>query len=172
MAEVTARLRFSSLCYGNVKKRMPGGSVYFMMPRTPDGHVMFLPTWWKMSIRDAAKLLNRHQELVKQIDWDPAIDSESKPRLLRREIRKTSPQWFATHEAFAIGSIINVHAALPSGISLPEFSELMSAVGSYRGISPFYRRAEQYGTFTVLSVTPRHRNIKETVPDEVPAPTK
>lgn len=150
MREVTVKIRFNHECLGAVRK----GKCSTML-RDPDGRVMFMPTWWKSILTFAARLLCRHQELVKDIEWDPLVDGDTVEFKRFYEAGK-----WALHEAFVRGSVIAVHCVLPSGISDKEFLEMMKVAGTYKGISP-YKPDRKYGTFSVLSVLPKTRALPE-----------
>lgn len=148
MIEVTARLRFNNFSLGAVRCRNLN-----KMLRDPEGRVMYMPTWWAALMRYAAKVLNRHQQLVGQIDWDPIIDGT--PRNYRRYY---GPSRYTLHEAFYPGDEIGVNAVLPSGIIISDFTQLLDVAGRYRGISP-YKPKDKWGTFEVANVTRRRRNL-------------
>ena len=159
MIEVTIRIRFLRECLGSVKRKR-GKTAIFSMPRAPDGRVMFLPTWWQIAIRDAAKIANRHQELVRRIDWDPVVDGEPRSNWRRPVPGAGQRIWHAIHEAFGPGDEIGVNAVLPDGIDIEDFWRLLDIAGTYRGISPF-KPHERYGTFQVVSIQRRRRSWAE-----------
>lgn len=148
LQEVTIRLRFNHECLGAVRKKDCNE-----MLKDPDGRVMFLQTWWQAIVGFAAKLLNRHQDLVKEIDWDPIIEGE--PKKYRRFYE---PGRFTIHEAFLKGDVIRVNCVLPSGLSIEDATVLLQAAGTYKGISP-YKPERKYGTFDVLSIKKREREV-------------
>jgi len=146
MTEVEVTLRFNNHCLGDCRF----GSISAFL-RDPDGRVMLLATWWASLMRYAAKVANRHHKTVKDIDWDPVVQGES------REYRRYyKARRFRLHEAFYPGDEIVVHAVLPDGLTLDDFRELLSIAGRYRGISPF-GSDRKYGTFDVRAVTPKRR---------------
>lgn len=149
MEEVAIRLRFNRPCLGAAKRRQGDRSI-FCMDRDPAGRVMFMPAAWQSVMVYAAKLANRHQALVKKIDWCPTIDGQPS-----REWRRTIPggSHYALHEAFMPGDEIAVTAVLPGGISSQDMQELLEIVGKYKGFSPFNNATEKFGTFEVLRVT-------------------
>lgn len=167
MIEVTARLRFTHKCLGSVKEKRANNDVVFKMPRAPDGRVMFLPSWWNTGVKRAAKLLNRHQTLVKKIEWDPCIEGRPNGKLNRDVRPKGKPWWVAVHEIFDAGAEIGVNAILPDGLSIDDFWQILEIVGTYRGVSPFQLDGRQYGTFEVVGLQRRNRMPPaERVPDE------
>ncbi len=145
--EVTIRIRFNRECLGAVRK-----TDLVEMVRDPGGRIMMMPTWWTAITVYAAKVLNRHQDLVRQIDWDPIISGT--PKLFRRYYGGTR---FVLHEAFLKGDEISVHCVMPTGMTVSDLQGLMEVAGTYKGISP-YRSDQKYGTFTVSSVAPRVRD--------------
>lgn len=165
MQEVTIRLRFNRECLGNIKRKH-GRQVLWEMPRDGNEQVMFLPSWWKGSLRYAAKVLGKHHREAAAVAWDPIIDG-----CVSRWKRTIQPSdedeggkkrrlGFAMHEAFKPGDVIGVNAVLPHGLGPDEFSELLQVVGTYKGISPFQSSTENYGTFEVTSVMPTIRARK------------
>ncbi len=161
MQEVTARLRFNRECLGFARQQTARNQVIYAMPRDSSGRVMFLPSWWKGRFRYAAKVVNRYNNLVKKIAWDPIVDgrvSRWKRIIVPARQDPGGRERYALHEAFRQGDIIGVNAVLPDGLSVDAFSELLSVVGTYKGISPFQDEQETYGTFEVVSVTPTVRS--------------
>jgi len=148
MLEVTITLRFNHHCLGNCRRDKVSTFLH-----DPNGHVMFLPTWWSAIVRYAADVLNHYQAVVRHIDWDPVVVGT--PRTYRRFY---APGRFMTHEAFFPGDRITVHAVLPSEIPLDGFRDLLDIAGRYKGMSP-YKPEKKYGTFEVMSVIPRKRRI-------------
>ena len=161
MQEVKIRLRFNRECLGFAKQKLTGNrGVIYRMPRERRDRVMFLPSWWKIRLRYAAKVLNRYHREVDQIAWAPVIDghlSEWKRFLPAKEGKKEKKRRYTLHEAFRPGTVIGVNAVLPNGLSLDNFTELLEVVGTYKGISPFQSDDEVYGTFEVESVMPTIR---------------
>lgn len=146
MIEVEAALRFNQHSLGDRRHRDIS-----RMLRAPDGRVMFLPTWWQSLMRYAAKVLNKHHDDVKEIDWSPIVIGDTS--IYRRYY---APGKFTAHEAFMPGDIIQVHAVIPTTLPLDDFKELLDIAGKYKGISP-YRSDKQYGTFDVTDVQKRTR---------------
>ena len=155
MIEVTVRLRFNRHSLGAVRCKKLN-----KMLRDPEGRVMFLPTWWAVLMRYAAKVLNRHQRLVNDIDWDPIIDGN--PTNFRRYYE---PNRYTLHEAFHPNDVIGVNAVLPSGLSISDFMQLLDVAGRYKGISP-YKPRDKWGTFEVINIVRRKRALEpECQPD-------
>jgi hypothetical protein len=153
MEEVRIQLRFNRPCLG-AAKRQENQRTIFRMDREPTGRVMFMPSAWQGVMRYAAKVANRHQALVKDIDWNPVIEG-----LPGREWRRTIMDGrrrthYALHEAFMPGDVITVTAVLPDGMDRESFRKLMDIAGMYRGFSPFNNQTEKFGTFEVVSIEP------------------
>lgn len=167
MQEVTIRLRFTRPCLGYAQQRTNSGNVMYKIPRDPAGRVMFLKTWWRTQIEYAAKVLSRYQELVKGIDWDTVVDG--RVQTYKRNVPRTRSDGtvkstgYALHEAFRPGEEIGVNAVLPDGLDVAAFTELLTIVGRYRGISPYRSDEDNYGTFDVISVRPTIRVPVEVV---------
>lgn len=127
----------------------------FCFDRDYAGRVMFMPSAWLSCMRYAAKLLNRHHAAVKKIDWCPVIDGQPAKDWRRTIVPAAaggSRAHYAVHEAFRPGDTISLSAVLPDEISMEDFSRFLSAVGKYRGFSPFNNTQDKYGTFEVVSV--------------------
>lgn len=148
LQEVTVRLRFNNECLGAVRKKDCNE-----MLKDPDGRVMFMPTWWQAVVTYAAKVLNRHQALVKQIDWDPVVDGA-----VKRFRRYYEPNRYTVHEAFLRGDVIAVHCVVPAELPLDDLWALLQVAGAYKGISP-YKPDRKYGTFEVTEIRPRVRVV-------------
>ncbi len=146
MQEVVVKLQFNQPCLGDVRKEKRSE-----MLKDPRGRAMLLPTWWKSVASFAARLLNRHQELVTRVDWDPVVEEPVK------EFRRYyGPGKFTVHEAFLAGDVIVVRAVLPDGLPVEDFREIMATAGRYKGICP-YKPENKMGTFEVLEVRPAGR---------------
>lgn len=156
MQEVVLKLKFTQPCLGNVRKKDRNA-----MLRDPDGRVMFLPTWWQALALYGAKLVNRHQDKVKEVDWDPF--PEGHPREHRRYY---GPGNFTIHEAFLPGDVIKVRCVLPDGIACEEFREIMATAGRYKGLCP-YKPEKRMGTFEVIEIRPVGRPPAPTTPVEL-----
>lgn len=171
MREVTVRIRFQRPCLGADKRHhRVGGKLrsHFLHLRDPDGDVIFLPSWWRAILRQAAKLLCRHHGEVEKIRFALKVDGRPRPLqettaadpqgVLRRRVRgyylrRYAPKRFAQHEAFFPGDVIGVTCTVPDSISDEDFHELMSYAGKYCGISP--ARPGEFGFFSVESIRPR-----------------
>lgn len=160
MRELTIRIRFTRDCLGNVQEK--NGRGRFLLPRTPDGHIMFLSTWHTQNMRLAAKLLGRYQNDVDKIFWDVAVDGN--PGSLNWYKRyypgNNGRQRYALHESLRSGSCISINCAVPSTIPDDGIIQLMRLAGRYKGLSPFH--PGEFGQFDVESVRPRRHPV---VPD-------
>lgn len=147
--EVTAKLEFVRPCLGNV--RQPD---YDRMERDQDGNVIFLPTWWRAAFATAAKAINKHHKLVDNIH--PALQVYgSVTRVERRYAEQRGDikqQRVRVHEAFDVGAVVECSFMLSSGMTVNHFTELLEAVGTYFGVSPYGWRTGLYGFFKVLEV--------------------
>ena len=152
MREMAVSLEFSKHCLGNVKRTCWEGGKrrsYFLLPRSPSGKVIFLPTWWTSVLIKAAEVFCRHQDLVKSIKFSLEVEGSPQAAFHRRYIKENQ---FSKHEAFFPGDVVNLTCLVPESISDEDLRQLLSIVGKYYGISP--GRPNEYGFFTVLSVRP------------------
>ena len=172
MQEVTIRLRFNRACLGYaIKPYGKRGQVIYTMPRDPRGRVMFLTSWWRGRFRYASEVANRCQGLVDRIAWDPLVDgvlSQHKRIVVAARDDRKKRARYALHEAFLPGTTIAINAVIPHGMTTEDFSELLSLVGTYKGISPFQSEDESWGTFEIVSVSPVPR--REPEPNEAAQP--
>ena len=152
MREVTVRIKFLKHALGHVK--VSNGK--FEMPRTVEGNVMFLPTWWQASLRTASKLLGRCHKPAGQILWDLSVDGVPSRDYYKRF---TSKNRFALHEAFWPGQVVGVNCAVPLQINPEDLKTLLEYAGKYCGISPYLPR--QYGFFSLVGVYDRLPQIGE-----------
>lgn len=151
---VEARIRFLSPCLGAVRRTTRNGVLYSML-RDLDGRVIFLPTWWQSILRFAAKVQNRHQDVVGRITWEVTV--KGNPSRYRRYLSKQKTNGghrYAVHEAFQIGNEVSVCCVLPDAVSSAAFRELLDTAGRYRGISPF--QPGTFGRFEVVNVGEHH----------------
>ncbi len=163
MQEVTIRLRFNRACLGFAKKPLAHGTdVIYRMPRDGQDRVMFLTSWWRDRMKYAARVTSKCYNDVQHIAWAEHVDG-----LLGEWCRIVAPATdtkrarYALHEAFRPNTEIGVTAVLPDAISLDDFSDLLTVVGTYKGISPFQSADETYGTFDVLSIMPTIRQATQ-----------
>ncbi len=161
MREVTVRLRFTSHCLGNVKRkrRSQGGKICtcFLLPRTPEGRISFLPGWWRANMAFAAEVLGRLQAEAKQVHFETVISGEApRDKLFRRYYE---PNRFALHEAFWPGQVIEVRCASPHTINDADLQALFGLAGRFRGISP--AKPREFGFFTVESVRPANEDQRK-----------
>jgi hypothetical protein len=155
MRELSVRICFTAHCLGNVKKfHIEKGKkrTYFLMPKTHDGKVIFMPVWWKAILAKAADVFCRHQDEVKKIVFSMEVDGN--PRAIPEQFyhRYYAEDRFSKHEAFFPGDVIGVTCIVPDAISDQDFGRLMTLAGKYCGISP--ARPNEYGFFSVVSVQP------------------
>lgn len=156
MLEVSIRLQFNQVCLGAAKRRRKG-QVYFGFDRDADDRVLFLPSAWAGVMRYAAKLANKHHNVVQKIDWWPVVAGKPRNDWRRTIISRQEGivrSHYAVHEAFQPGAAIELFAVLPDELCLDDFKELLSIVGKYKGFSPFNTTTDHYGTFEVLSIEP------------------
>lgn len=157
MQEVTIRLRITQPCLGFVRRDLPNGrGVIYRMPRDCQDRVVFLTSWWLERMQYAARVAGKCYDAVGDIAWATNIDgrvSEWK-RTVASDGKK---QRYALHEAFRPRAEIGITAVLPHSITINDFIDLLTVVGTYKGISPFQSKDETYGTFEVLSVLPTIR---------------
>lgn len=152
MEEVAIRLRFNRPCLG-AAKRTRGKQTIFCMDRDPAQRVMFMPAAWQAVMRYAGKLANRHQSLVKDIDWNPIIDGVPSKEWRRTIVKPGgTSSHYALHEAFLPGETIGVTAVIPDGMTISDLEALLEIVGTYKGFSPFNNNTDKFGTFEVISV--------------------
>lgn len=154
MRELTVRIKFSTHCLGNVKAGKNGDG-NLLLPKSPDGSVMFMASWHRQNMRIAAQLLGKHQDEVPKILWDTNVDGVVwQQRWHRRHY--TAPngkQRYILHEAFFPGQIVGINCAVPDAINDDDFWALMDLAGKYKGISPF--KPGEYGFFVVDELRPR-----------------
>jgi hypothetical protein len=149
--ELTVQVRFKKHSLGN--HRDPEGGKMRLL-RSPAGRVLFMATWHRANMRFAAQVLNRHQDRVDRIHWDPESDSGDRVCLFRRYYTtKGGKRRFAVHEAFPPGHVIGLNVVVPAEIGDEDFWQLLVVAGQYRGISQY--GPTQWGFFEVESI--RHR---------------
>jgi predicted NAD/FAD-binding protein len=141
--EVIVRLRFTTPCLGAIR-----GKVMDTMLRDASGTVIFMQSWWRFGLEYAAKALSTNVDAVKEIQADPRVTGSLSTfkRFYRRD-------QFTAHEAFDVGSTIDVAFCLPNEISLPQFKKLLEVMGRFVGISPYGFR-QDFGRFEVVAATP------------------
>ena len=168
MQEVTIRLRFTQPCLGFAKKPVRRGKgVIYRMPRDSQGRIQFLPSWWRENLEFAAKVVGRHGKSAKSVAWAAPVDGPLKEwkRIVTPGNGKKRAR-YALHEAFRPGTEIRVNAVLPKDIGIDAFTNLLEVMGTYKGISPFRKEGETYGTFDVVSVLPTIRAPRATDAEE------
>ncbi len=149
--EVTAKLRFTCPCLGNVR-----GEEYDRMERDQEGNIIFLPTWWRAAFAKAAQAINRHYKLVNSIH--PALQIYGGPvtKIERRYLEQLSDssdkvQRVKLHEGFDVNTVVDCSFLLTSGMTVNHFTELLEVIGLYFGMSP-YGWKQDFGRFQVLEV--------------------
>lgn len=154
MREVNIRLKFTTPSLGNVKQRrtvtIDGKRKqrhYFLLPRSPDGKIIFYPQWWRSILTKAAAVMCKHQKTVREIMVSPEIDGAPRPIPDEYYKRYYKSDRFSPHEAFFEGDVIGVSCVVPSKISDDDLWRLFATAGKYYGISP--SRPGEYGFFTV-----------------------
>lgn len=153
MRELTVRIRFTKHCLGNVKKSQYHDKrkyTFFALPRTPEGQITFLPSWWKANMSFAAEVLSRHLDTVKDISFEMFVDGKPDHRLYRRYFEASR---YALHEAFWPGQVVGFNAVVPASINDEDFLRLLDVAGRFRGISP--AKPKDYGFFVVDSIESR-----------------
>lgn len=154
MRELTVRLMFTAYCLGNVKKlyRTKGKlQHYYELPRNPNNKIVFMPTWWLSTLRQAASILCKHHKEVEKVRF--ALEVEGNPRPLTEVYKRYwADDQFSKHEAFFPGDVISVTCAVPSAISDDDFIRLMTYAGKYCGISP--SQPNKFGFYEVESIRP------------------
>lgn len=144
--EVIARIRFTTPCLGNVRR-----SDYDRMTRDAEGRIIFMPTWWRAALGQAARAISRYQDYVKQIM--PALPIEGKLSRVSRRYGK-GPNDLKVHEGYDAGAVVTVRFAIPNRMHIRQFTELLDAVGQYVGISPYRGGGKgDYGFFKILEVS-------------------
>jgi hypothetical protein len=118
------------------------------MQRDPAGNVIYLQTWWRASLGQAARAINRFHSKIDHIYPSPIVEGE---------ITKVK-RWFGKrynafkyHEAFDKGTVVIVRFAIPNSMTMNQFTILLEACGTYIGISP-YGWKNGNGLFQVLKV--------------------
>lgn len=156
MRELAVRLRFTTPCLGNVRKRYRvHGKIrhYFVLPRNMDtGKVVLMPTWWLATLRRAAEILCRHHKEVEKIRFALEIDGNPRPAPGELFRRYFDADKFSQHEAFLAGDLIGVTCVVPDTISDDDFLRLLNYAGKYCGMSPGH--PGKYGFYAVESIRP------------------
>jgi hypothetical protein len=155
MRELSVLIRFTNASLGNEKDQKTGR---FKFQRSPgrEGKILFLSTWHHANMKLAADMMGRHQEAVKKIGWDIAVDAELQDKCLTRCFYTKSPggrERWSLHESLVQGQIICVNCVVPQEIDDQDFWTLLSIAGKYRGLSPW--QPGKYGQYEVVSIRPR-----------------
>lgn len=164
MRELTLRIEFTTPCLGSIrtyktvsvrdtiKKRS-----YYLLPRSPDGRIIFNQKWWSSILRKAADVDCSHQKHVDDVRFELEVDGM--PRKIPENFyeRYYQKRKFAPHEAFFAGDVIGVSCLVPGSISDDDLWRLMDLAGKYYGISPLNER--EYGLFKVVGLQRRGRQV-------------
>lgn len=142
--ELVAKLRFTTPALGNVRR-----DDYDRMLRDSDGNVIFMPSWWRAAFTQAATAISRYHHYVNQIFAAPPIGGQLSQ--VERRYGK-EPGDVKVHEGFDVGTVVTVRFAIPGKMHIRQFIELLEAVGTYIGISPYGWRRASYGHFQILEV--------------------
>lgn len=163
MRELTVRIRFTRHSLGNVKT---GAEGRFLFARSPDGFVLFMPTWHRENLRLAAQVLGRHQDEVSKICWDIRVDGDvRRDSWYKRFFGDRGPKKrYALHEAFWPSQVVGLHCVVPTTIGDDDLRRLMQLAGQYRGLSPW--KPGEFGLFEVDQILPRRLRPAA---DEAPA---
>lgn len=146
MRELRVRVRFTKACLGNQKQPAAAGKwPVYLLPRGADRKVRFDPSWWRSGLLFAAKLANRHQDVVGRIAVDGKVYSDPSSQSVYR--RPLPGDRYVKHECFPAGMSVELHMAVPEEISDVELRVLLDKMGEFRGISPFGHR--DFGFFVV-----------------------
>lgn len=159
MRELTVRIRFTRHSLGNVKDRETGR---FVLPRNPEGFVLFLPTWHQANLRMAAQVLGRHQDEVGRFCWDVRVDGAVRRDPWFKRWYGAGPggkKRYALHEAFWPGQVVGLHCVVPTQVSDDDLRRLMQLAGQYRGLSPW--KPGEFGLFEVEQILPRRMPAEE-----------
>lgn len=150
MRELSVRIRFTVPCLGKDKKsyRHEGKLRYkFVFQRSPQGKVVFLPTWWRAIMLKAANVMSQHQRAAEEIRFNPEVDGQPRKELFTRWYDESK---FTNHEYFPDGSVIGLTCIVPDSISDEDFERLLTYAGKYFGISP--ARPNEFGFFEVEQI--------------------
>jgi len=140
--EITATIKFSRPCLGNVRR-----PDYDRMQRDQEGNVIFLQSWWRSALAQAAKALSRHYKYIDMIH--PGLTVVGKLTKIKRWYGQRR---YKVHEGFDVGTVVQVSFLLPPELSQAEFSELLVTTGEYIGISPYGWQSGMYGHFKLMGV--------------------
>lgn len=156
MQDYSVQIKFTSPSLGNAKEEKTGR---FLFSRNLTGKIVFLPTWHKSNMLLASRLLSMHQDVVKLIHWDIAVDVELREKRWHRVYYKNSSgrERYSVHEAIMPGQVAFVNCVLPSKLAASDFLKLMELAGKYKGLSPW--KPGEYGHYEVVDVSPRQHGI-------------
>ena len=138
MQEVGVTLQFITACLGNVRR-----PTCDLFDRSPDGHVIFLQSYFRSLLIYGAQAYGRHQNTILQVRIHPHIEGT-----VHTYRRFWSADEYTDHEAFLVGDCITIKAMLPDNITQDDFKAILKLAGGYRGISP-YGWQSGFGRFTI-----------------------
>lgn len=151
MRELTVRIRFTRHSLGNVKAK--GKSGRFLLPRSPDGSVLFMPSWHRANMRFAAQVIGKHQDEVGKILWDAKVDGIVRHNNWYRRYHTTGDSRYILHEAFQPGQIVGLNCVVPAPITDEDLWRLLTVAGQYKGLSPWH--PQEFGLYDVESIHQR-----------------
>ena len=158
MKDYNVQIRFTSPCLGNAKDKESGR---FLFARNLTDKILFLSTWHRSNMVMASKLLSSHQDAVKKIHWDTAIDVELREKRWHRVYYKNAVgrERYSVHESIVPGQIATIAFVLPTGFLPDVFVQLMSIAGKYKGLSPW--KPGEYGHYEVVDVFERQNKSSD-----------
>lgn len=154
--KVSVRLQFVTPSLGSV--RQPDGT--FHLPRVADSRtICFSASWHCANLVYAAKLAGHSQHLASRVDWSVEVKEVGRLSWYKR-YKVEGGKYYALHESIPAGGYASFLAALPNGLSLPEFERLLRDASQFRGLSPF-GASQGFGRFKVIAVAREIRKADE-----------
>ena len=155
MRELTATIAFTTHALG-ANKATDGK---FLIARTADHRLVFPRSKLQERLILAANVFGKHQEAVKEVQWDMVLDAKLVTDCWYKRYYETGnkKKRYALHESFVPGQVIGLNCVVPATISDDDFWSLLQLVGTYYGLS--YWRLSGFGLFEVKSLRQR-RNHK------------
>lgn len=148
MIEVKAVIEFVTPCLGNVRN-----ADMDTFERDGSGSIVFYASWWRTPLLYGANCFGKHQDKIGDVRIDAIVDGV--PKYWDRPYKSGSSGGVKRHEAFIAGDRITVSFMLPDGISVHDFTEILSYAGRYEGFSPYRGNpGDSYGQFFVVDVAP------------------
>jgi len=153
--ERTVVICFRSPSLGNQK--LEDGSGRFVFQRSPEGHILFLPSWHQANLAWASRAVGQYQQDALRVWWEPQIEGTLRENCWVRHYykKRSGKTCWSVHQAFAPGQIVRAHCAVPERLPDGDLQRLLQKAGEVRGLSPW--RPGQYGFFDVLEITRRRR---------------